>query len=107
MEVGKNLTQITSLTSDNLVRLQDIVQTLIASDVYFTKKNKEQVSCTDIGIGKLYISVSADAVEYKFVPSQKLEEQVVGALETKADPMLQRSQQSLQSEFFKVYKDLL
>ena len=72
------------------------------SNKIFIKKNKS----IDIGIGNLVLNIDNDELKYKFIPSNKLENNIKYTLDNGHCPLIDKAEESLQTKILGVYKEL-
>ena len=101
---------LSNLMSISVVILKKIFNNLIyciCHSVLESYLNKSTYSSVDIGIGKLNIHINNDELEYKFIPSLKLENELVKTLQSKTSPLVSQCETVLTNKVNLTYKDLL
>ena len=106
----KNLIEdISTLTTIGKYNLDELVNksvAIISHDVFESIKDREKVTIVDVGIGELYITNIEDTIQYKFIPSKKLNSAVEATYKSKQSPLLLEIDAALGRRITNTYKDL-
>lgn len=100
----QTLTQLNMSLFSKLISLSELI---ICDDMNELDMSSEDVLELDIGIGKLCFLISEDSLQYQFIPSKSLENNLIRTLETKINPLVQTTETSLENKILKTYKELL
>lgn len=103
------LEDLSTITTIPLLPMQELFQKgaiCICDNVNETLKNKENECEIDIGIGKLLLRIDTEYIEYKFIPSSKLEENLINTINTRESPLINELEEALSKRIMNVYKDL-
>lgn len=103
----QDLSLTTTIKKSVLDKLVENTCLLIAHSVAETAVLREDICELDIGIGTLMLLRDEDCIKYKFIPSPKLEMDVVKAYKTKQSPMIRSVDDSLKRRVENIYKELL
>lgn len=102
----EQLSKLTTIPNDSLERLKNIEIMCITNDFYETLKTSNKLTTTDVGIGTLNILYDNGAVKFKFVPSAKLEEEIIQTAKGKQSKLEKTLDKSLKDSLVNTYKDL-
>lgn len=102
-----DLSVITTIPAATLVRLFDKLSWIICNDIEESLLNSETISELDIGIGKLVFSIEDNSLEYKFIPSMKLEQNIVKTIKEKKNPLVNNLEESIADRIINTYKDMM
>ena len=102
-----DLSALTTISINALVELQEKIQLIIAHDVYENYISGNPLCEIDVGIGTLYIKYEEEKIKYKFIPSKKLEENVLTTIKSKRSPLITTLETTLKDRIENTYKDLL
>lgn len=101
--------KINNLSVDVLNKISCIESCIIADSISESPFDRDFEF--DIGIGKLYIFIERDKsgkfIQYKFVPSSDLEDNVRKVVKGGRSPLTKTVEKSLQDKVFNTYKDLM
>jgi hypothetical protein len=103
------LEDISALTTIPLASLEKIFNKgimTICDDVEDTLNHKENECEVDIGIGKMRIQINEENIKYKFIPSGKLEKQVLQTVQEGKNPLETQLEAELSKRIMNVYKEL-
>ena len=102
-----NLSAITTIPVNSLQKLKEKEIYLICNDVEESILQNKNVTEINIGIGVLTIEIKDSFINYKFVPSSKLEKHLVSTIMNKKNPLTNVFEEALASRIVKTYKDML
>ena len=102
-----NLGSLTLIKSSILNKQVEISENCICDYILEAIENDEDIVSIDIGIGMLYINISADEISYKFIPNKKLEKKIVKTIETRESPLVTQIENKLNQRILNTYKELL
>ena len=101
---------LSRLTSVNQSTLEKMVQKSIYSICDCVENTmmslEENVTVLDIGIGTLSILVEGDEIQYKFIPSKKLESCLISTCIDGKSPLVDIIDKSIKAKINIAYKDL-
>ena len=110
-----DLSSVTNISDKLLEKLETISEMCVADLVVESVLNNDQITEIDIGMGSLqiYIDSPTATLKFKFIPSQKLEEEIVKiALNPKVQNRVKTSslesnlEQGLVNKMNHLYKEL-
>lgn len=101
-----DLSVLTNVAKYNLESMVTISNSLISHSVFESMNNHEPYTEVDIGIGTLYIKFEDDRIQYKFVPSTKLEHLVKDTVKNNRSNLTLKVEEALGKRIMSTYKDL-
>ena len=101
----KDLSTITTIPYHTLQKLFEKFSWVICDSVQESCMNKQDYASIDIGIGTIDIAVVNDSVQYRFIPSSKLEESVKDTIINKHNPLVSNVEEALVKRVVNAYKD--
>lgn len=107
MDLIQDVSKLTAVSQITLNKLANIVSLCICNDVYESILKNEAVTEIKLGIGTLLIKNENNNILYKFIPNQKLENQLIDTIKTKQSPLILDLELSLKDKIETVYKELL
>lgn len=102
----KDVATLTTIPEKSLVKLVDKSYWCISNEVIESLKQGDTVTEIDIGIGILYIKVIDDTIQYKFIPSAKLNDTVKDTVINKRNILEDTLEKTLVNKIVDTYKDL-
>lgn len=102
----RDLSTITTIPYNTLQKLSNELSWIICDSVEESCMNKQEYASIDIGIGQLDIAVIDDSIQYRFIPSQKLEQSVIDTVEEKKNPLVSNIEETVVKRIMNAYKDL-
>ena len=102
-----DLAAITTIPPNSLQRLKEKEIYIICNDVEESILQNKDVTEINIGIGNLIIEVKNNSINYKFVPSLKLEKNLISTIINKKNPLTYAMEEALANRIVKTYKDML
>lgn len=102
----RDLSTTTTIPYFTLRKLFDRLSTVISYNVGESRIEKDDICELDIGIGTLLVLVNSDEIKYKFIPSKKLSESVVTAVQDGKFELITDMEDSLRKKVMNTYKDL-
>lgn len=103
----EDLSTLSTVAVTNLQKLTSLSEDVISHAIMEAMLNKDPISEVDIGIGSLYILISAEEIKYKFIPSSKLQNIVKRTVHTKKSHLTQHVDEVLGRRIMDTYKDIL
>ena len=100
---------ISTLTTIGKYNLEELVTksiAIISHDVFESIKDKEKFTAIDVGIGELYITNIDDSIQYKFIPSKKLNAAVTDTYKSGKSLLIADIDFALGKRIMNTYKDL-
>ena len=67
----------------------------------------QDTTIIDIGIGQLCVQVVDNGIQYKFIPSAKLEKYMIDTILNKKNPLVNTIESTLVNRIVRAYKDML
>lgn len=107
MEIIKDLNSLTSIPEKILEKLSDNILFLILQNLEETLIKKENVCEINLNLGILIISIEEEELKFKFIPSKKLEKEILKTLELNENSMNQILTNNMINALEKTYKELL
>lgn len=107
MEIIKDLNSLTSIPEKILEKLSDNILFLILQDLEETLTKKENICEINLNLGTLIISIEEEELKFKFIPSKKLEKEILKTLELNENSMTQILTNNMVNALEKTYKELL
>ena len=104
--IEEKIQKLTTIDENTLKRLNNLVSCCIVDAVYESVLNDEDVSEIDLDFCKLTISKSNNELRYKFVPSAKLEEDIIKAIKENKNSLDDIVLDKLKNSLLSTYKDL-
>ena len=89
-----------------LNKLVELATLSITDDLYDAIQKSEELVEIDIGIGTLSILTRDGNIKFRFIPSAKLEENIINTLKGQNE-LQEVTEQSLVDKINQLYKDLL
>lgn len=105
-DVISDMSNLTALPISMLQQLSDKVEFIILHSLYESSISHESITEIDLGIGRLNILQENDCIKYKFIPSKKLEQEIVKTVKDKQSPLTATVENTLQKKIQDVYKEL-
>lgn len=102
----KDVSTLTTIPEKSLNKLMDKTYWCISNEVVESLKQDSNVIEIDIGIGELYIKVVDDTIQYKFIPSAKLNDTVKNTVINKRNVLEDTLEKTLINKIVDTYKDL-
>lgn len=101
-----DLSVLTGIAKYNIENLVNVEVSIISHSISESLMKKENTSCIDIGVGILNIISTSEGIQYKFIPSKKLENSVVNTYRTGKSQLVQKIDTSLGKKISNTYKEL-
>lgn len=102
-----DINTLTTIPLNALYKLTDKANWCICNSVEETFLNSSNIAEISIGaLGTLIIEVVEDTVEYRFIPSKKLDKSVIDTIINKKSPLINQLDSTLASRLVNTYKDL-
>lgn len=102
----KDVSTLTTIPEKSLSKLMDKAYWCISNEVVESLKQDSNVIEIDIDIGELYIKVIDDNIQYKFIPSAKLNDTVKDTVINKRNVLEDTLEKTLVNKIVDTYKDL-
>ena len=103
----KDISALSNMPEDMLFKLQTLIEFNIQQCVFESIIEKNNLVEIDIGIGILYIKYEGESVKYKFIPSDKLEQEVNQVINSRKSPIMTMSTKQMVSRLQAAYKELI
>ena len=107
MEIIKDLADLTSVSEKIFEKLSNNIMFLILQNLEETINKNEKICEFDLTLGKLLISLEDDELKFKFIPSKKLEKEIIKTIEEGQNSMEKILISNMISTLEKTYKELL
>lgn len=103
----KDISTLTTIPVATLQKFVSLSESIISHAVFELVNTDNNITSINIGIGVLNIKVEAQSIQYKFIPSNKLEQLVRDTVVTKKSPLVTQVEDKLKDKVLNVYKELL
>ena len=107
MEIIKELNNLTSIPEKIFEKLSDNIMFLILQNLEETLIKKESICEIDLNLGTLIISIEEETLKFNFIPSKKLEKEILKTIENGENSMQEILINNMVSTLEKTYKELL
>ena len=102
-----DLAIITTIPVNSLQKLKEKEIYIICNDVEESTLQNRNITEINIGIGNLFLEVEEGFINYKFIPSSKLEKNLIDTIINKKNPLTNVFEEALANRIVKTYKDML
>lgn len=100
----EDISALTTIPTTDLNKLVEKSNWCICSCVEETGLTEEKLTEIDVGIGVLSIYVDGSNIQYRFVPSRKLENSIRSTITSKKSPLVQQAETTLVQRILEAYK---
>lgn len=104
--IREKIATLTTIEEESLAKINNLTSCCISDAVYESVLDDESQVTIDLDYGTLTISRSNNELRYKFVPSAKLEGDIVKAIKEKKNALDTIVLDKLKSNLVSTYKDL-
>ena len=104
--IREKISTLTTIENDSLAKINNLVSCCISDAVYESVLSDESQVIVDLDFGTLTISRSNNELRYKFVPSAKLECDIVKAIKDKKNALDHIVLERLKNSLVSTYKDM-
>lgn len=105
MSLNQNLSVISTVPKDMLDKLTNLSIACICDEA-LNQLDKDQLTL-DLSFGTLIVNISENTLRYRFIPSNKLDQNLQQALLEGVNPLVNLLENSLTNKFTGLYKELL
>lgn len=105
MKIANDISKLTTIPTDEVEKVISCMNDCICYNLQEGIKNKDDFLDVDIGIGNLTLSINNDTIEYKFIPSTTLEDNIKYTFEHNCCPLVEKLESSLRNKIFGAYKE--
>lgn len=106
-DLVKDISSLTLIKESILKSISNIIEDSICHYILEAISLDEDVIIIDFGFGLLNINISSDELEYKFIPSKKLEKKILKSINTNNSPLVSSIEKKLNKRIINTYKELL
>lgn len=106
IDILNDICTITTIPTASLQQLFDIGSLCIANSIYEAYLSKQEYVELDVGFGTLVIGFENNTINYKFIPTKKLEKQTLDAIRNNKDPLANKIEKCFVERILKTYKDM-
>ena len=106
-DILKDIHSLTQIKEVVLKSISSIIEDSVCHYILESIYLEEDVIEIDFGFGILSINASSDELEYKFVPSKRLEKKLLKAINTNTSPLVSNIEKKLNQKIINTYKELL
>lgn len=103
----EDLSLLTTIPPINLDKLVNKSIWCICDCVEESKINNNNVTDIDIGMGTLSICVENNNVQYRFVPSKKLENSIKNTIINGHNPLIEEAEEKLTKKMLEIHKSFI
>lgn len=107
VNVIQDISTLTTIPERSLDKLASKVCWCICDGVEESILQGKDITVVDLGIGQLCVQVCSNEIQYKFIPSAKLERYMIDTVVNKKNPMIVNLESTFVNRITKVYKDML
>lgn len=104
--IVQDISTITTIPTASLHKLFDKVGWCICNGVEESRLNGDDVTEINLDFGTLLISVENNQIQYKFIPSSKLEKGLIDTIINKKNPLTVKLEDTFANRILKTYKDM-
>lgn len=104
--IREKIATLTTIENESLVKINNLISCCISDAVYESVLDEDSQVAVDLDYGTLTISKSNNELRYKFVPSAKLEEDIVKAIKDKNNALDSIVLEKLKNNLVSTYKEL-
>lgn len=101
-----DLSTITTIPPASLRKLFEKVGWCICNGVLESRLAEQDITEINLGYGTLIISIENNQIEYKFIPSSKLEKGLIETVVNKKNPLVVNLEETFANRILKTYKDM-
>ena len=105
VDLLQNLSIITTIPKKDLERLVTKSEDIICHEVLNSVYDDGYIQL-NIGIGTINIHVSGDDLQYKYIPSNQLEDKLKESIYSNESPLTISVEQELKNKMLRAYKEL-
>lgn len=105
-QIEEDISKLSTIPLQEVQYIFNFIDDCICYNLQESLKNKEENIDIDIGIGTLILGIDDDMLKYKFIPSNKLENNIKYTLDNGHCPLIDKAEESLQTKILGVYKEL-
>ena len=105
--IVQDLSTLTTIPYRSLEKLISKSCWCICDAVEESTLQGKNITAIDIGIGQLVVQVIDNSIQYKFIPSSRLEKYMVDTVVNKKNPMTVNLESTFVNRIVKTYKDLI
>lgn len=102
-----DICQLTTIPTASMHKLFDKVGFCIANAIYESYLNDQSIIEANLGIGSLIVSIENNQLIYKFIPSAKLEKNIVDSIIYNKNPLDIKLEETFANRILHTYKDML
>ena len=101
-----DICKITTIPTASMNKLFNKLEWCICNAVEESKISGEAITEVNIGIGNLIISIENNTLQYKFIPSAKLEKGLVETAVYGKNPLVVNLEETFANRIVKTFKDM-
>lgn len=106
IKIEEDISKLTTIPLQEVQFIINFMSDCICYNLQESVKNKEENIDIDIGIGTLVLDIDNDELKYKFIPSNKLENDIKYTLINGHCPLIDKAEECLQAKILGAYKEL-
>lgn len=107
LNILDDICQITTIPTASMHKLFDKLGFCIANAIYEGYLNKQSIIDINLGIGNLITYIDSNTLTYKFIPSAKLEKNIVDSIRNNKNPLDIKLEETFANRILNTYKDML
>lgn len=106
IDIKNKLSTLTTISESVFSKLEDKIEWCISDCIEDSLINNSDGFILDLGFGKLIVDISNN-VRYKFIPSQRLEKDIINIFNGKPSSLTANVEKSLVTKLKNIYKTFL
>lgn len=106
IDIMQDISKITTIPERTLNKLVSKIDWCICDAVQESILCGNDSASVDVGVGTIHIVWSGEQIQYKFVPSTKLERYVADTIINKRNPLVVNLESTFVNRITKTYKDM-
>ena len=106
IDILDDICTITTIPTASMNKLFNKIEWCICNSVEESKLSGDNITELDIGIGTLIISIIDNSIQYKFIPSNKLEKGLIDTVIYGKNPLVVNLEDTFANRIVKTFKDM-
>lgn len=102
-----DICKITTIPTASMNKLFDKIGYCIANSIYEAYVAKRNIVEVNIGIGNILVEIQNNNLIYKFIPSNKLEKNIIESIRSNKNPLDIQLEETFVNRILNTYKDML
>ena len=105
--ISEDIAKLTGLSISCINKILQLEQDCICYAVQEALIDKRKYVDINIGIGILSLNIGEEELQYKFIPSQSLENDIITTTKNKQAPIIRNLENNIKNKILNAYKELL